>query len=786
MPGESPGEVGHLPADAPPDSIHETIPPDSDSVAETDSIFDTSTADLVNQPEADSSETKETRPDSLLDRFKGMEGSIHYWGKVIQSRIIEKSILISGEAGVTYGTTTLQADSIRYNYETGNMWAIGSPVLTDANAVVEGKRMRYRINEDKGIIEEGSTSQDQWFFRGEIVSKVGDRDIYGKNSRFTTCDLEEPHYYFSSLRMKLTIDEKVVARPVIFYVHDIPILFIPFYIFPIQKGRKSGFLRPKFGIFNDGQRGRSIRDLGYFFALSDYYDVTVSSDLYESARWSVRGEGRYARRYNYRGNIFYSFTDDALTNTRKSLLRFKHDHTLNRETTLQVEGNFASDRRIFSDVSFDIDEVLQRSLESRATYNRRASWGSYFITGYNDYSLDRDRTRTQLPIFSLSKNSSPLISNDGNRWYHGINYSLNTRFESTRIEEEDDIIAYQTSRTNLTLTDPLKIRGFLNVTPRLNLSGTQYHTTKDGTGFVHQETYETSVSLFTRIYGIFNRPTIGPMTRWRHTIAPQINYRYRPGFDSERFIGLTGFPGVSGEANTIGLSLTNDFDAKYRDGEEERDLSLLSVIQSTSYDFVRARSEGQSGWGNLSTRFESSPSDRYTASVQLTHSLYDGETFDPFLTAATLTMSLRGKGEEVEADSIQTLEMEELTEIGDELSDVVSEGEYTRPREISRLPWMISLTHTLSRSRTGTGSSRSLYGTLSFNPTNHWRLTYTARYSFDEEKIQNQRLSLRRDLHRWELLLSLVRLPEDRFSYELRVNLIDLPALEIKRSVRDY
>ncbi len=736
--------------------------------------------------EADSTATEEAHADTLLDRFKGMEGSIHYWGKVIQSRIVEKSILISGEAGVSYGTTTLRADSIQYDYETGSMWARGSPVLTDADAVVEGRAMRYRIGEDKGIIEEGKTAQDQWFFRGEVVSKVGDRDIYGKNSRFTTCDLEDPHYYFSSLKMKLTINEKVVARPVIFYVHDIPVLFIPFYIFPIQKGRKSGFLRPKFGIFNDGQRGRSIRDLGYFFALSDYYDVTVSSDLYESARWSVRGEGRYARRYRFRGNVFYSFTDDAMTNTRKSLLRFKHDHTLNRESTLQVEGNFASDRRIFSDVSFDIDEVLQRSLESRATYNRRASWGSYFITGYNDYSLDRDRTRTQLPIFSLSKNSSPLISDEGNRWYHGINYSLNTRFESTRIREEEEVTAYQASRTNLTLTDPLKIRGFLNVTPSLNLSGTQYHTTKDETGFVHQETYETSVSLFTRIYGIFDRPTIGPMTRWRHTISPQINHRYRPDFDSERFTGLTGFPGVRGEANTIGLSLTNDIDAKYLDRDEEKDISLLSVIQSTSYDFVRARSAGQSGWGNLNTRFESSPNDRYTASVQLTHSLYDGETFDPFLTSTTMTMSLRGEGEGKEADSVQVVEMDELMEIGDELSDVVSEEEYTRPREISRMPWMISLTHTHSRSRTGSGSSRSLYGTLSFNPTNHWRLTYTARYSFDEDRVQNQRLTLRRDLHRWELLLSLVRLPEDRFSYELRVNLIDLPALEVKQSVRDY
>jgi hypothetical protein len=735
---------------------------------------------------ADSLHETEARSDTLLNRLRMMEGSISYWGSVIQSHIVEKSIYLTGEAGIAYGETTLEADSIRYYYDTGMLWARGSPVLSEADSKVEGSRMSYRINEKKGVIEEGSTAYDEWLFNGEVISKIGERDIYGKKSRFTTCDLEDPHYHFSCSKLKLTIDDKVVARPVIFYVRDIPVFFIPFYIFPIQKGRKSGFLRPKFGLFNDDVRGMNVRDLGYFFVVNDYMDLTVSSDIYESARVSIRGEGRYSSRYRYRGNVFYSFTEDALTSSRRTLLRFKHDHNLNREASLLVEGNFASDRTIFDDVSFEIDEVLQRSLESRATYNRRTSWGSYFLTGYNDFSLDQERTRTQVPIFSLSKNSSSLVSGNGDQWYNGINYSLNTRFESTRIKDEDETVTYQFSRTNLIFSDPLKILGFLNMTPRLNLHSTNYHTRKDGTGFVHQETYDGSLTLFTRVYGIFNQPTIGPMTRWRHTISPRLSYNYRPDFDSDRFSGLTGFPGAGGEVNTIGLNLTNDFDAKYIDGEEEKELSLLSVINSTSYSFVRARDVGQSGWGQLNTRLESRPIERFNFSVQMSHSLFDGETFDPFLTASTITFSLRGRGDVEEADTTVSTDLEELSAVGDELSDIVSEKEYSGPREISNLPWMISFTHNLSRTRANPSSLQSLYGNISFNPTGKWRLTYSARYNFDEEKIQNQRLTLRRDLHRWELLLSLVKLPEDRFNFEFRVNLVDLPSLEIKRSVRDY
>ncbi len=730
---------------------------------------------------------RQARSDSILSRLKGTEGAVTYWGDVIESRMKEHAILIMGEAGISFGEATLRADSIRYDYDRGELKATGSPVLEDLNGVVKGKRMGYRLDEKKGVIKEGSTSYDKWLFKGKVISKVGDRDIYGKDSRFTTCDLEKPHYHFSCSRLKLTIGDKVIARSVVFYVRDIPVFFIPFYIFPIQTGRKSGFLRPKFGIFNDGRRGRSVTDLGYFFALSDYFDFTVASDIYENARWSLRGEGRYARRYKYRGNVFYSFIDDARTLSRRSLLRFRHEQTLNRETNVMVEGNFASDRRIYSDNSYNIDEVLQRSLKSRATYNRRASWGSWYLTGYNDFSLERDRTKTQLPIFSLSKSASPLFSGvRDSKWSNGISYGLSTRFESTHIKDQEDITTYQAARTDLDLSDPLKLWGFLNMTPRLRVSQSSYHNRKGGTGFLHQEVYEGSLSLFTRLYGIFKRPAVGPLTRWRHTLSPQVTYHFRPDFDSSRFSGLTGFPGVTGEANSFGLSLTNDFDAKYLDGGKEKQVSLFSLVQSTSYSLVKARQEGQSGWGDLSTRLESRPNRRFNLSIQMSHSLFDGETFDPFLSSSTISMSIKGRGHDNEADSLASLGTAGLNKEGNELSEIVSQQEYAVPREIGRLPWSLSLTHTLSRSRMGTGPLQSLYGTISFNPTRKWRLTYAARYNVEEGQVQNQRLILRRDLHRWEMLLSFSKLPGNRLSYEMRVNLIDLPALEIKRAIREF
>jgi hypothetical protein len=169
----------------------------------------------------------------------------------------------------------------------------------------------------------------------------------------------------------------------------------------------------------------------------------------------------------------------------------------------------------------------------------------------------------------------------------------------------------------------------------------------------------------------------------------------------------------------------------------------------------------------------------------MNHSLFEGETFDPFLTSLTASISIGGRrGERV--DSLAPLDDAGLTESGEEVGEILSDRKYASARMLSRTPWSISLTHSLFRSRSLPDARQSVNGSISFHPTTHWRLTYTARYSFDEEKVQNQRVTLRRDLHRWELLLSFNDLPDGRFSYELRVNLIDLPSLELKHSVREF
>ena len=80
--------------------------------------------------------------------------------------------------------------------------------------------------------------------------------------------------------MKMIGKDKVVARPVILYIGDLPVFAVPYYVFPVRKGRHSGFLTFEIGNFERGER--FIRNLGYYWAASEYWDLETSLDFYEN------------------------------------------------------------------------------------------------------------------------------------------------------------------------------------------------------------------------------------------------------------------------------------------------------------------------------------------------------------------------------------------------------------------------------------------------------------------------------------------------------------------------
>ena len=79
---------------------------------------------------------------------------------------------------------------------------------------------------------------------------------------------EHPHYYFRAKKIKLVPNKLIVTGPANLCVGDIPTpLYIPFGIFPVKQGRRSGIIFPQFG--EDARNGFFIKQGGYFFAINN-------------------------------------------------------------------------------------------------------------------------------------------------------------------------------------------------------------------------------------------------------------------------------------------------------------------------------------------------------------------------------------------------------------------------------------------------------------------------------------------------------------------------------------
>ena len=123
-----------------------------------------------------------------------------------------------------------------------------------------------------------------------------------QSGKYTTCDADHPHFYIALTKAKVIPDDKIVSGPAYLVVEDIPLPFIlPFGFFPNQKGRASGILIPDYG--EEKNRGFFFRNGGYYFALSDYADLSIRGDIYTNGTYGLRLSSRYKKRYKYTGNL---------------------------------------------------------------------------------------------------------------------------------------------------------------------------------------------------------------------------------------------------------------------------------------------------------------------------------------------------------------------------------------------------------------------------------------------------------------------------------------------------
>ncbi len=366
-------------------------------------------------------------PDSVMAELLARAGYLatRYQGDRVIFDAKAKEIIVLGNAAVGREQTTLIADSIRYNDSLKVVRALGDTiVLRDpsqtADLVALGQLI-YDVQSKQGSgtgISTSVQSGEIWFVRGHRTGFATDttdeeRTFYATSGTITSCDLTEPHYHFKSKEVKMIGRRALIARPAVLYIHDIPILWVPFIYQDLRRGRRSGLLPPRFG-FSDIVRNsttyrRHIDGLGWYWAMNDYMDGKIEMGWRSGARGSETDPGwldwRAEWKYNWlsraiRGGLAWS--NSSWTNGRSgSSYRLWHSQQFSQKSSLRADLNYQTNTSLERDRSVTVEQTFA-TIHSSASYDRDFGLFRMALGGSQSQTAGRDEIRRTLPTLSLT------------------------------------------------------------------------------------------------------------------------------------------------------------------------------------------------------------------------------------------------------------------------------------------------------------------------------------------------------------------------------------------------
>ncbi|AYA38682.1 LPS-assembly protein LptD [Hymenobacter oligotrophus] len=260
----------------------------------------------------------------VVTRKGDIETTVKYQAKdSIRFNVQEKKATLYDKANVDYGDMSLKAGVITVDYNQNILTAEGlkdstgrvrdKPVFKDAAETYQAGRIAYNFKTRKGKISEAITQQGEGYIHADVVKKNELNEIYGLRGRYTTCNLEHPHFFINASKMKVVPRKQVVTGPFNLVIGDIPTpLGFLFGYFPSPgKSRASGFIIPTFGQAVD--RGFYLTNGGYYWAINQYLGLRVTGNVYSGSGvafggWGVNTDLTYRKRYRYDGRLDFSYS----------------------------------------------------------------------------------------------------------------------------------------------------------------------------------------------------------------------------------------------------------------------------------------------------------------------------------------------------------------------------------------------------------------------------------------------------------------------------------------------
>lgn len=506
----------------------------------------------------------------------------------------DKKIILYGKAWIAFQDIKVQADSIIIDFTNQLVHAYRTkirsreqelPSFSEGANLFNYEEMTFNYDTKKGFVKDAKTIQGDFFLLGSKTKFIsGQTDSLGikmddiafnEDAIITTCNHSPPHFGIRTNKLKLIPNKLAVLSLAQVEIAGVPTpLILPFGFFPLIKGRSSGLIMPSSYEYND-QLGLGIREIGFYFPISNYMDLKVNGDIYTRGTHGVRLNTNYKKRYGYTGNIILGYANNIAENPldgRKSsqksfIINIRHDQDPKAHPYRKIGGsiNIQSnryDQRVYENPN----AVLTNQYKSSFSFAHQMPGTPFHFNAEFNHSQNTMTRQMEItfPNMSLRMNTLyPLKPKNATKekWTHRIALTYSSEFRNFVRTTDTTLFTAQTLKDMQTglqnkigLSNNFRILKYFNLSPTINYEET-WLTKKyqlsfnpdsvriddfsgDTLGFKAPvpsfvsdfsafRQFRAAISVNTQIFGTI-RGGSGFFRGIRHVIKPNVSFGYMP------------------------------------------------------------------------------------------------------------------------------------------------------------------------------------------------------------------------------------------------------------------
>jgi hypothetical protein len=541
-----------------PDSIPEVVTPEEGDSTTVDSLF----IPHVSKDSLDAPVTYKAR-DSIVLKVK------------------TKKFYFYGKANVKYKKTELNGEYMKYTQADGIMEAYtvldtagkpyGRPVLNDGGQSFDSDTIRFNITTQKAKIYNTRSQYGEGYIHSQQTKRLPDNTIFGFRNGYTTCDLDTPHFQFRARKIKVIPNKLVISGPANLEIEGVPTpLFIPFAIFPITTGQRSGILVP--GYVVNAQKGMGLENGGYYIGLGENFDLTMRGEVYSYGSWMMTASPTYRKRYKYNGGFTLSFANTRIGDPAVKT-EFQHSKDFHVTWNHSMDSKARPGINFGANVNFGTSSYNQYNVYDYATrvnnnltssINFSKTWQgkpfNFTSSLSHSQNLSTHDVSISFPQATFTMNTiypfQPKELTGPPKWYHKLGISYNTTlansttFKDSLFGKSGMFDALQSGMKH-SIPISFSIPVFKNFTLSPGISYGEYWYTKRtvrtwdpnkrvsidslggidttySSGFYAARQASASLSLSTALYGMYSFGKNSRIKAIRHVLRPTISASVAP------------------------------------------------------------------------------------------------------------------------------------------------------------------------------------------------------------------------------------------------------------------